>query len=294
VNDPNVDDVLQDIPSVLGVPFLNLLFRRLSEYPAWLRESWHSVRPILLTPAFDAASSLLCAFAAPPQDYVDERYRDRLRTVSPEALDSMIRLTDAYAHVQPRLLLLAAGWEHGMRAIVSQHIEKTHRDEAEVRTLGTPTTPNIWDPEADVPMADLALMPPTVQLIIHQMATERRHPGLASYYRSVASLPGVLASTWESLRPYMRDSRYHDAKRQLGDLAAYLARSLGIDVTCARAIDSAETGELQALLVTWKNVQVPELTLDTACVRALLNPESSGWPPYANNLRRPSRTPDNL
>lgn len=125
------------------------------------------------------------------------------------------------------------------------------------------------------------------------MATERRHPGLASYYRSVASLPGVLAFTWEFLRPYTRDSRYHDAKQRLGELAAYLACSLGIDATCVRAIDSPEMGELQALLVTWKNVQVPELTLDTAFIRALLNPESSGWPPYANNLRRPSRTPDN-
>ncbi len=263
------EDVRDDVPRSLGVPFVNLIFHELARHPAWLAATWTATHPVVKSPAFDAAASVLRALAAPadPPPPLQLPPGPSARTS-----ESLRRLTDAYNHVQPRLLLLTAGWADGLAA---------GREVAPpVRGAATPV--GIVDPGADVPMVGPGTASPELTAQLEDIARRRGHPRVASYYRSLASLPGVLDAVWQLVQPRVRGEGHRALVAELSAAATDLARMVGIP-GCAAAAAPADRDHLGQLLTTWRDVQVPELLVDTAIIRAALAPGSSGWPPYSSS-----------
>lgn len=275
-----VDPISEDIPAVLGVPFLNLLFRRLEEYPDWLEATWDAARPVLLSPGFDAAASFVRALASPPEHQIREAALAQ-ETRESTAGQLLHRLTDAYLHVQPRLLLLAAGWADGVQASILNN-GPAHGSDKLIEVHGAATTPRVWDPYADVPMVDPSTLPAETKGVLDQMATERRHPGIASYYRSVAALPGMLELVWSNLREYVKSPQYALRRAMIVDAAVDLSSRLGLPRSVVEPTNETMSRELGDLLQAWRDLQVPELALDTAFVRGTFDAAWSGWPTYGD------------
>jgi hypothetical protein len=54
----------------------------------------------------------------------------------------------------------------------------------------------------------------------------------------------------------------------------------GVPSSTAAVPDPAHRRELLSILTAGRDVQIPELLVETATVRAALVPSGSGWPPY--------------
>jgi hypothetical protein len=249
--------LLTEIRQSLGVPFVNLIFRRLSAWPDYLERVWRRTFPLLSTQEFARAAYILGELAAPAVTTCLRLPAD----LTSSDLGRAVALTRAYARVQPKLLLLAAGWASGLA---------TDRPPQQPTQVGAVTierpAPNEKgdDPvgqAADVPMISMPPADPTVAHLFSSMAQRRRHPGVASYYRSLAHWPNLLAACWKVLEPVTTSPGYLKQAAQLSRTAAELSGGLGLDA--AGAVQTPDRVELSTLLREWRDVQVPQLMIDT-------------------------------
>lgn len=261
----NADHVLQDVRPVLGVPFTNLIFHKLAAWPDFLSRAWAWTRPVVLTREFQACADELARIAVPPVTTPAFLWP---ASVSAEDRRRIRLLTDAYVRVQPQLLLVVAGW--------SQLLAGSGNSASIAQPAPSPNTewqrrsaPGIGDPEANVPLIDLPPRDPGFEQLFDEMIVARDHPGVASYYRSLAQWPNVLQALWLLLRPCIDSAHYGEQTRSLITTAERGAANLGF----ARAgVTFAETDHhrIAQVLNAWRDVQVPQLMLDTAILRRAL------------------------
>lgn len=93
------------------------------------------------------------------------------------------------------------------------------------------------------------------------MARRRQQPGTADYYRRLATWPSLVAVCWEFLEPLTESVGYVERSVRLAAAATAAAASLGLAE--AGAVGPADDRELVELLTGWRDVQVPQLMLDT-------------------------------
>lgn len=246
--DQELDALFDEIRRGLGVPFVNLIFHRLAVWPGYLAEVWQRSTPLLSTPDFTRAAEALRRLAAPPRVVPIDLPAD----VSAADVNRVRRLTDAYVYVQPKLLLLTAGWAAGLAdEPLAARIERGQASEP-IR---------VFDERADVPTIDLPPTDPTVANLFQRMVERRTHPGVASYYRSLATWPTLMSACWQALEPLTASSQYSARARELSRTATALATSLGLRE--AGAVETSSSAELRPLLEQWRDVQVPQLMFDT-------------------------------
>jgi hypothetical protein len=253
--------VLDDIPRVLGVPNLNLIFQRLASWPDYLSEVWRRSRPLLGMEQFDEAADALHDLAA----------QGPRITISPPCglaqgdLDRATRLTAMYAHVQPRLLLLMAGWTAGLE---DRPLPPASPPPAGCR--GVAERASGFGKADDVPMIELPPADPAVAQTLERMIDRRNHPGVASYYRSLAQWPTLLVACWQALEPVVVAPEYSIRARDLAAAATTLATSLRLHE--AAAVVTHDAPVLLPLLRSWRDIQVPHLMLDTCHIQQGLQP----------------------
>jgi hypothetical protein len=248
-------DLATDIPYRLGVPFLNLIFKRLAEWPGYLRQVWLRSRDIVSTPEFAAAAEQLGRDA----DWPPMR-SPLLPGLGETDLRRARLLTASYAGVQPKLALLTAGWAAGL---LKPPVDLT-------AAVTAPAVPSgVIDPDVDVPMVELPPHDPRVAQLFEEMVTLRHHPGVASYYRSLAQWPALLEVCWRPLSHEVTSAAYRARAGRLAETATIMATDLGL--VDAGAVDAGRAGnKIVSLLDAWRDVQVPQLLLDTRYIAALL------------------------
>jgi hypothetical protein len=242
--------VLNDIPAALGVPFVNLIFHRLAQWPTYLTQVWCRTRPLIETEEFASATRSL-------QDLVESAMPLEVAVpaeVTAASLSRAVRLSDMYSHVQPQLLLLTAGWAAGLESRTSLPPPMPPAGS------GRATKP-VFDEDSNVPMAALPPVDPQVAATFTDMVERRRHPGVASYYRSLAHWPALLTTCWRALESVTASPEYFRRARDLSTTATALAGRLGI--RDAGAVPTTDTLAVLELLRSWRDVQVPQLMLDT-------------------------------
>lgn len=253
--------VLDDIPPVLGVPFLNLIFRRLAQWPELLIELWIETRPIVLTVEFAEAATRLANLAAPTEAVPGIA---RPSSITANEWARALLLTRAYRALQPQLLLLVAGWS--MRA----------SEDPETPTRATPVKlaprplPGRGNPTVDVPMVSAAPEDSTVSSLFEQMIVQRGHPGVASYYRSLAQWPLLLQAAWDRLQPRVSTDAYASQVQRLIIEATASASELQIQSVRTMASSGDDKLALRTLQA-WRDVQIPQLMIDAALVETALS-----------------------
>lgn len=259
--DKTLSAVLDDIPLVLGAPFLNLIFRRLSQWPELLTDLWVATRPVVLTVEFAEAATTLAYLAAP----IDAAPRiERPPSMSAEEWVRALLLTRAYRAVQPQLLLIVAGW-----AMPTSGDADMPSPAAPVELTSRPI-PRRGDSRADVAMISAEPKDLKVAALFEQMIVQRGHPGVASYYRSLAQWPPLLQLVWGRLQPIVSTAAYALQVQRLIATAVALASELHIHrmQNLARV---GTAGTASDVLQVWRDVQIPQLMIDTALVETALS-----------------------
>ncbi len=260
MSESELSAVLDDIPHVLGVPFLNLIFHRLAQWPELLIELWAQSRPIILTQEFAQAATTLADIAVAAQPV---RSIEQPPSMSAEAWRRAKQLTDTYRAVQPQLLLLVAGWAASPGDVIQTAPAAT-------TSLATRAAPGRGYPGANVPMIATVPENPAIAILFEQMMVQRGHPGVSSYYRSVAQWPALLQAVWELLQPRVSTGPYVQQVERLTSAATVAASLLKIQPALSMFHFGGNTTSLRTL-ESWRDMQVPQLTLDTALVKAAIS-----------------------
>lgn len=201
-----------DIRQVLGVPFVNLIYRHLATAPAVLDCVWHALRPHFVSGAFAAQAALLRQEVAA----IVERWPVKHVGPSPEgARHGAVRLVRMYNEANSlnltalRHLLWPSAGPGGPQA--DAQAGARHVAGAAPEPSPIPRLPEFWE--------------------LHQREVERIHrlneyaePGtpamVASLYRHLAAWPGVLQEVEAVLAPLQERGLLGEGRNLAGCAAA--------------------------------------------------------------------------
>jgi hypothetical protein len=181
----------RDIRVVLGLPFVNLVYRYLATTPGLLERAWAELRPNLLHEATDSLASKLVAFAA--------------GTVVPIPAASLAAAGFAGERAVLGAATLAAYARANTRNLLAVHALLDGNSGPQVRASVEIPAPLAADNQPVLPMADLDRLPPEATAILMEMSlaiTGPEEPTLVpSLPRHFAEPPCLLALLWAALRP---------------------------------------------------------------------------------------------
>jgi hypothetical protein len=206
----------RDIRVVLGLPFVNLVYRYLATTPGLLERAWAELRPNLLHEATDSLASELVPFP--------------VGTVVPIPAASLAAARFAGERAALGAATLAAYARANTRNLLAVHALLDGNSGPEVRASVEIPAPLAADDQPVLPMADLDALPPEATAILMEMSlaiTGPEEPTLVpSLPRHFAQPPCLLALLWAALRPDLTNGATDAPARSLADRGRELARRL--------------------------------------------------------------------
>lgn len=247
--------VYEETRQTLRVPFVNFVFRILARYPEYLVPAWDRLRPWARMRSF-------------------EREADRLRAAAvPEAgapagtdwaalgdLHQIRAFTDSIHYALPKLLLLATAMDEGLE-----------RPGAGSPAAGGDTIPSgIAAGTLAVPMIGPDDASPEVKEMFERIRTRHGHPGVASYYRSLARWPGFLNEAWARIEPALGTPAHQARKRAVLGQTLEAAAPGGL-AAGGLPVPPEAKDDLRAVLAVFRFRVIPDLMLDVALVKAMVD-----------------------
>ena len=256
-----VEELYDDVRRVLGVPFVNSLFRVLANRHEYLREAWRSVRPVLCSPAFEKAAEDLrgrtlvdgAVENAPEAGWQDFEHGERFA-----------RFTQSIHYVLPKLLLIATAWRSG-RTAPSQGVSST----------GAPRPP---EAQVRIELVNPEEAQGEVAELFRRIQSRHGHPAVASWYRALAQQPALLEAAWTRVEPHVGSGAWNATHEALLERARQHVERL------FEPSEPRPDGEVRSVLEVFQTKLIPDLCLDVALVRAWLDPSECG--PWHGGCRR--------
>ena len=245
-----IKPVYEEIQASLRVPFVNLIFRVLANYPDYLLPAWKSLAPIVRAREFEVAADELRAAAALedlPQTAVIDADVPELRAFN-----------DTIHYVLPKLLLVASLLEERVPAPEQPCRQSQGRLPFAVAAGAT-----------KVEMVDPDHASGRVTVLFNSIKATHGHPLVSSYFRGLAQWPDVLEALWAELKPIVGINSYEDRKADLIHLARLHTRDLvSFQIFSPPEHDPAEVA---ALLAAFRFKFIPEMLIDVVLVKAMLD-----------------------
>lgn len=210
----SVAETYADIRRVLGLPFVNLVYRHLAATPGVLEETWTQLRPNLTSAGAEEAAEQLTPAALPGVIPIP---RSALAAAGFSAEETALASAtlDAYARANARNLLA-----------VHSLLDGCSGD----RQLGSGAARAPEPAEPILPMADLAALTPAAAAVLDEMSlavTGPEEPRLVpSLLRHFARSPCLLALLWTVLRPALEEEAAAARAAELAGHARELAARL--------------------------------------------------------------------
>lgn len=255
--------VYEDIRTSLRVPFVNFIFRVLANYEEYLVAEWTRLRPWVRTRHFEQDADALRASVAASLSPA------RPDAVGWAALGDLARIgpfTESIQYVLPKLLLI----------VTSMHeaLEGSARPDAPaappVSAIDEPIPQGIAAGTLALPMVDPAQASPEIRALFDRIKDRHGHPGVATYYRSLAAWPQFLRAAWERIDPMLGTPDYAATKRAVLQQAGQAVRHGGSAVAGSTG-GAAPAADLRDILAVFRFRVVPDLLLDVTIVRILLD-----------------------
>jgi hypothetical protein len=207
-----VAQLYEDIRRVLGLPLVNLVYRRLAVEPGQLESVWSRLRPNLADQAVDEGAEALVGLASIDVPRLSPASL-RVLGLPPDALGDVASTLDAYNDANPRNLIALLALLHGVAG--TGRPRPVSRGAAARRLL---------------PQASLTSLDEPVRELLDEMARAVTPHGeqilVPSLFRHLAQHPGVLALAWSAVRPAVEGRavarRANVVARRAADLAAAL------------------------------------------------------------------------
>ena len=214
--------IYEDIRCVLGLPFVNLLYRHLAAEPGRLGVVWAELRPILADSGAHRVAEMLAASAA--------SNAAQIAVVPREAL--LIAEIDAETVAPYRATL--EGYERAnSRNLLAIHAVLAGSDGSGAREVDA-RRPVAEAPSGFTPMAELGELPQVVRVLLETMASPSTGSDgpviIPSVYRHFAGNGCLLALMWTVLRPHLHSEHYVVASRAVQRSASESASMLALRV----------------------------------------------------------------
>ena len=257
----HIKPVYEDIQSALRVPFVNLIFRVLANYPDYLLPAWRSLAPIVRTLEFERAADRLRARAA--LSHLPSKLEQGTEVPQLRAFNDTIH------YVLPKLLLVATLLDERL-----SDPEDSHRESSGMIPAG------IAEGATKVEMVDPDQASGRIKELFDSIKSTHGHPLVSSYFRGLAQWPEVLDALWSGLEPCVGAKAYEDRKAELTAQAGLEAKDLISLATSSPP--EADPAELAALLAAFRGKFIPERLIDAVLVKAMLDgPEQATHSPFS-------------
>ena len=259
--DARIEPIYEDIQQTLRVPFVNLIFRTLANYPDYLEAAWRQLGPMLRMRAFEEAADALRAQAlldpppgAPEDGWTGIRDLDRLRAFN-----------DTIHYVLPKLLLIATA----LHETASGRSSQAAGPSGGLASWDT-IPPGVAKGASKVQMIDPGETSGPLQDLFERIKARHGHPLVSSYYRGLGNWPDFLRSAWSEIEPRVGSIAYEERKRLLVEQALAVVQNLPEAGPQAEARGSREQ-EIQAILAAFRFKFIPEMLIDVSLIKAMLD-----------------------
>lgn len=256
--DARMKPIYDDIQQCLRVPFVNLIFRTLANYPDYLEPAWKEIRPLVSSHAFEKFSDELRVHALlphPPEpsgtQAKEQPDMERLRTFN-----------DTIHYVLPKLLLVAT-------ALAKNAPER--RDAKPASTAGMDLSPlpsGITEGTGKVEMVSPEKANERMQRLFEEIKQRHGHPLVSSYFRGLANWPDTLESIWRTIEPYIGSDEYEARKQSLIGMAEQHLREWPPLLV---KIDPAHAADIAAILSAFQRKFIPEMLLDAVLIKGAID-----------------------
>lgn len=259
--DERVGLVYKDIQWTLRVPFVNLIFRSLANYPDYLEPAWAELSSILRTQAFERVADEVRAVAlldsVPPMPNVDwERLED---------LEKIRAFNNTIHYVLPKLLLIVTAWDE---MSLGHSTGDEHRNGAE----GTSAIPlGVAEGTTKVQMVAANEADERVRELFERIKVRHGHPLVSSYYRALGNWPEFLQTVWEWLEPLVGSPSYEESKDAVIRRAHHGMQTLPVAGFSELDLNEKQRAEIRSILVAFRLKFIPEMLVDVTLIKALLD-----------------------
>jgi hypothetical protein len=222
-------ELYEDIRQVVGLPFVNLVYRHLAVEPRRLEAAWSQLRPNLTDEAIDSGAEALLAAASLDVPVLSAPTLEAVG-LDRRGFDAVAATLAAYNHANPRNLIALLALRHGAPGSGSPRPARREREDG-------------WEP---LPMADLgSLDAPTLALLEEMtgaVAARGETALIPGLFRHLAEYPGLLALAWTALRPSVEG-------RALARAANAVARqATGLAVALPHPVEATRDPETRSVL----------------------------------------------
>lgn len=260
--DERIRPIYEDIQRTLRVPFVNLIFRTLANYPDYFEPAWERLGLVLRTRAFEQAADEVRAQALlEPIPETSE--------VEWESLGELNRIrafNDTIHYVLPKLLLIATAFDETSfgRTPEESGAGSAGSGSAEI-PLGTA------EGTTKVQMVNPRDTTGRIRDLFESVKERHGHPLVSSYYRALGNWPDFLEAVWSRIEPLVGSTAYEERKRALIDRARAGTRELSFAGTGAAGMDGKQRDEIRAILAAFRLKFIPEMSVDVALIKAMLD-----------------------
>lgn len=242
----SVKEIYEDIQQVLRVPVVNYLFRVLASEPAYLKAAWlQQARPVAASQHFESAASELRAAAR--VGLLKSSHGHGI--LDHPDLHFLRAYTETIDYVLPKLLLIAT-------VLDPSFSRRGHVRVATELPLG------IAEGTVKISMASPGEMDEETERLLETIRERHGHPKPATFFRSIARWPEVLATLWQDVEPNLRRPEYRAAAEHISADAERLAPETPVLQVPA---------PLAQALPYFRRRLIPHLMLDVQMARQLLS-----------------------
>lgn len=257
-----VAEIFADIPGVLGVQVVNLIWRHLATIPNALPWAWGMLRPLYADGTIAAEAQALHDRLLLPR--LPPLPRDLLAAIDlgSNELASIRNILAAYDRTNAMALV-------ALSALLCQLEGQPATSEA-IAELGPQP---VLEQPARIPLPPLpgldVLPEPVATLVVtlNRLGTRRDTPVLASMYRHLAYWPGYLALSWALIAPLDADG---SLERAIGDALTKAQAQAGRLATRLRVppLDAATEDAIRAAVEPFAGDVIAKMVVICALLRA--------------------------
>lgn len=256
--DERMKPIYEDIQQILRVPFVNLIFRTLANYPDYLEAAWREVRALASCLEFEQAANELRKMALLPKSPEPSD----MRLDPPADMERIRAFNDTIHYVLPKLFL-----------IVTALAKASARGEAAQASSDfkgglSPMATGIAPGTDKVQMVDPESADQRIKELFEQIKEKHGHPLVSSYYRGLANWPDMLESIWKAIAPHVGSTEYYEKRQALIEHARSCVDNWPqISVKA----DANAQADIEAILAAFQLRFIPEMLLDAVLIKSLID-----------------------
>jgi hypothetical protein len=253
--------IYESVQKTLRIPFVNLIFRSLANYPEYLCSAWWDIEPILHLQTFEQAADELRR-----QALLSSWSEKKIETDYIEDLEKLRAFNDSIHYVLPKLLLIATALsEKGFgESQTNDDLSSLPKIESGVDSQST-----------KVVMLDPSSAEGEVMKVFKSVKNTHHHPLVSSYYRALGNWPDFLSTVWEQVKPTVYSTEYKLQKMHLIDESLHLVRQLPNLHLSSIDLTPGHKREIGLLLNAFRYEFIPEMMIDVGIIKSLLDGKES-------------------